>query len=314
MANPPSTPPSNREPVHVLANLIELIRSQTEMELTCDSGPIGSTLFSELTCAPELVAHNSPVCRAAKSTPQGELACTRCKLVAQQLARKRKEPWIAACSAGVFEMVWPVWNEDHLVGTLHFGSVFTPDARKASVQRALNRAQRTGVAPSVMRRATDSMPVVTRDKLQAAARYLPSVTRLIQLVLAAHHWMPSQFTSEQGQEVRIRRNSPLVDRACKYVQANYHQSLSSHVVAGALGYNTRYFVRKFAHDAGVPFLRFLALHRMAVARHLLRNTNLSIGDVSEKVGFLDSNYFTATFTRLNKISPTEFRASVQHGA
>lgn len=310
---PAANPTSDQKPAQLLASLIELIRIQTGMDLTFDATPIGQELVPELHVPPHMVAHGSAVCKLAKTTPTGEIACVRCKFVAQKLARKKRRAWVGVCSAGVTEMVWPVWHKQHLIGTTHFRSVLAKDARKSSTVRALDRSRRTGIPISQMRRALDAMPVVSRDKLLKAARFLPNVERLIQLVLAAHHWMPSPFADGERGSVRIRRNTSLVNRAFKHVQANYHQPLSSDTVARSLGYGTRYFVRRFAGDAGIPFLRFLALYRMAVARHLLRNTNLSIGDVNERVGFQDSNYFTATFTRLNKISPTAFRDSIRAG-
>jgi AraC-like DNA-binding protein len=45
------------------------------------------------------------------------------------------------------------------------------------------------------------------------------------------------------------------------------------------------------------------------AKYLLHNTNLSVKEISAKIGFEDPNYFTTFFTKLEKISPAVYRSS-----
>jgi AraC-like DNA-binding protein len=45
-----------------------------------------------------------------------------------------------------------------------------------------------------------------------------------------------------------------------------------------------------------------------IARRLLRDTDLSVGDIATKTGFATTKYFSAAFKDAFGMSPNEFRA------
>ena len=44
-------------------------------------------------------------------------------------------------------------------------------------------------------------------------------------------------------------------------------------------------------------------------KYLLHSTNLSIKEIANQVGFTDPNYFTSFFSKLENISPGNYRSS-----
>ena len=47
--------------------------------------------------------------------------------------------------------------------------------------------------------------------------------------------------------------------------------------------------------------------RISEAKKLLKNTGLSIKEISERTGFFDSNYFSNSFKKETGVSPKEYR-------
>jgi two-component system response regulator YesN len=46
---------------------------------------------------------------------------------------------------------------------------------------------------------------------------------------------------------------------------------------------------------------------MEAAKEMLRDTDLNVSEICEKVGYSDSKYFTKTFTREAGLKPNQYR-------
>ena len=51
--------------------------------------------------------------------------------------------------------------------------------------------------------------------------------------------------------------------------------------------------------------------RLDQGRDLLKNTNLSIVEIAQQVGYTDADYFSRLFKRYYQLTPSEFRRSVR---
>jgi len=69
--------------------------------------------------------------------------------------------------------------------------------------------------------------------------------------------------------------------------------------------------RRFKAATGKTPLRYLQEIRIANARELLKNSNLSVLEVAQRVGYRDSAHFSALFRELTQMTPSAFRKSVR---
>lgn len=51
---------------------------------------------------------------------------------------------------------------------------------------------------------------------------------------------------------------------------------------------------------------------MEKAKELMRTTNDSIAEISEKVGYASANTFTRSFKKIEQITPSQYRESCQN--
>ncbi len=98
----------------------------------------------------------------------------------------------------------------------------------------------------------------------------------------------------------LRRARDLVDRCSD-------QPLDLDSLASIAGYSKHHFVRAFARTYGETPVRYLTRRRIARAQDFLRNANLSVTEISSLVGYQSLGSFTARFTALVGVSPTEYR-------
>lgn len=82
-------------------------------------------------------------------------------------------------------------------------------------------------------------------------------------------------------------------------------------VARQFGMSLRNFNRRFLIATGKTPLRYLQGLRVEEGRDLLGNSNLSIAEVSEKVGYQDSSHFSRLFRDIFTITPQDYRKSMR---
>jgi two-component system, response regulator YesN len=68
-----------------------------------------------------------------------------------------------------------------------------------------------------------------------------------------------------------------------------------------------YFSNLFKKEKGVSYVEYLTGVRIEKAKKLLCEKDLKIHEVSNMVGYEDSNYFSRVFKKIVGISPVEYK-------
>ncbi len=92
-----------------------------------------------------------------------------------------------------------------------------------------------------------------------------------------------------------------------YIQKHYCEPLSLEIVSKELGFNATYFSGLFKKETGLTFLEYLTEVRMEAAKEFLRDTDWTIVDICEKVGYKDPKYFSKSFRKFTGLKPNEYR-------
>lgn len=101
--------------------------------------------------------------------------------------------------------------------------------------------------------------------------------------------------------------NPLVAKAFAIIRSRFHQDLKLEDVAKELYVSPVYLSRLFKQEVGVNFRSSLIQVRLETAAVLLLNSNVSIGEVAQKVGYNDGNYFSHSFRVRYGVSPREYQ-------
>lgn len=81
--------------------------------------------------------------------------------------------------------------------------------------------------------------------------------------------------------------------------------------AEIFGMSGRNFSRRFRLATGTTPLQYLQDQRVQEAKDLLKQSNLSISEVSFRVGYIDVSYFIKQFKFRSGVSPTQWRNTVR---
>ena len=99
----------------------------------------------------------------------------------------------------------------------------------------------------------------------------------------------------------------LVEQAKVYIKERYMKDISLDEVSREIKISPYYFSKLFKKKTGQNFIEYLTEIRIGKAKELLRNTDMSMKEVSMQVGYGDPNYFSRIFKKNVGISPTEYK-------
>lgn len=107
---------------------------------------------------------------------------------------------------------------------------------------------------------------------------------------------------EQTKPIRLAR---------QYMQRYFKETLTLEIVSGQVGLNPTYFSNLFKIETGQNFSEYLIEIRILNAKDLLTDTDISIADVADSVGYGDVKYFSKLFKKVTGLSPAEYRKLYQ---
>lgn len=99
-------------------------------------------------------------------------------------------------------------------------------------------------------------------------------------------------------------------QAKNYIREHYAEPLTLSHIAKIVSVNPAYLSSRFAKHCGQNFLEYLTHYRVEKARELLKNTNLQIQEIAERVGYGDVAYFNRIFRRETGRTPGAYRKEV----
>lgn len=153
----------------------------------------------------------------------------------------------------------------------------------------------------------DSIWTCLRNILQESQNDLPGneticqaymeilVTRLMRSTNLALNDDP--LPSSNNQCVTVRR----------YIDAHFKESLTLDLLAGVAHVNKYYLAHSFKEEFGVSPISYQLNRRVEESCYLLRQTDLSLSQISRILGFSSPSYFSQIFRKTKQMSPSEFR-------
>ena len=112
----------------------------------------------------------------------------------------------------------------------------------------------------------------------------------------------------QLQDTKDHKKEKLVDKVIAYIKLNYDNSaLSPESLADYVKISPNYLRSIFKEIQNQSLSNYINEYRFEKAKHLLESTHLSVNDICEKIGFVNTNYFYTSFKKYHGVSPTEWR-------
>ena len=111
-----------------------------------------------------------------------------------------------------------------------------------------------------------------------------------------------------GSELLSTNTGAIVKKAQAYICTHATLQLSRWQIAEDVHVSEDYLTRVFKKELGLSPWDYLNRYRIWLACSLLKNTGMSVNDVSVATGFLDQAYFCRVFKKIRGFSPSRMRS------
>jgi Response regulator containing CheY-like receiver domain and AraC-type DNA-binding domain len=106
---------------------------------------------------------------------------------------------------------------------------------------------------------------------------------------------------------RSERPQSYAEQARSIMLSQYAEDISLQSVADQINVNSSYLSRIFKQETGENFVNFLTRIRMERAQSLLKDKNIRIYEVANRVGYPNTTYFSKLFKKTTGQSPEDYR-------
>lgn len=110
-----------------------------------------------------------------------------------------------------------------------------------------------------------------------------------------------------------KNNEEIIDEMKIYMREHLAENINLSVIAERVYLNPYYLSQLFKDKTGETYIQYLTQLRMNRAKELLEKTNLKIYEISEKVGYGDSSYFSRVFEKEVGCKPKDYRIQRKEG-
>ena len=80
------------------------------------------------------------------------------------------------------------------------------------------------------------------------------------------------------------------------------------MLAEIAGLSEARFKINFRKQVGIPPREYVLRRKIETAKHILKNSDMTITELAHKMSFSSSQYFSTVFKRFTLMSPKEFRS------
>ena len=120
-------------------------------------------------------------------------------------------------------------------------------------------------------------------------------------------WIVRVLDSVSDNISKQRRESGLLTKVLRFVEAHYTDDLTVDRIAREVGLSPSRLIHRIRSEHGLTVGDCVAKTRMEKAQALLKNTDMPIGKIAYEVGYNDQSYFTKVFKKRVNCTPRAFR-------
>jgi len=271
---------------------IEIVEIKKIMDLLSSLFSIRTAFFYSITDEYSIkeIAGNmgdyQPFCNIVQEELKDK--CISCDRDHFKLAEKRKSPLLYRCYNGLYEMILPLYIEDHIIGYLHFGQVRSEDGfEKIRKDYALSDHSKA----DMLKKEYEQMQIFTRKKLTLISDLF---IRISEIILKNHL-------------VEIQRTKPEYYLK-KYISEHFSTTVTINQAAAYIGKSPSYITHQFKKHFNCTFHQYVMQIRIEKARELLKSR--TIVETAEACGFKNRYHFSKVFKKHVGLPPKQFKKKV----
>lgn len=233
--------------------------------------------------------HSNGYCLFLKSNPELWKNCISRQYKVYEKAQGGS--FFGRCPAGVYEFVYPICFCEKIYGFISVSGY----RKNENISPVLNRlCEKYDFNPKELEK------IYFRELTEE----LPSKNILDSLIHPLCHLFELLYTRNPAKGAG---GNDLYNRIKNYLHLHHTEKISIDDICRQFYCSRSSVSHIFKRTNGMSVTEYITMLRLEDARHLLKNTSLSISAISANLGFSDSGYFSNVFKKHFGVSPQKFR-------
>ena len=277
-------------------------------------------------------------CSVIRENPVSRKRCYRCDALAGLEAVRLGRPYIYLCHCGIVDVAVPVTVGDRYLGAVMFGQVRIPNNdTDAKVERLVSEISSFQAESETARQDLlemyERLPEMEYKRIVAIADTLNAIVNYIvdRAVNSENEAMTYKFLLQNSNiqnaaafpeiqelkapelewgDVPVERELPKsspVYPAVAYVHNHRQEMVTMNDMARLCHLSPSYFSRLFRREMGENFINYVNRIKAQWAKERLRNSNDSVVQIAQELGYMDSSYFISVFKKFEGTTPLVYR-------
>lgn len=279
-----------------------------------------------------------PFCQLARQDPVLSKLCEKCDARGGLEAVRTGQPFIYRCHFDIIDMAIPIMVDNHYVGAIMAGEVRLKEQQE-QLEQVLT-ADRQLLDSFIDQHQADyqQYPLMDLQDLENAAQMLEKLSEYIvteaikkdylvkayqkslnivrvqpvdepteSLELVQKDLHQSLLTQRLDDQQVYRAKNKLLQPAIDAIFANKENHLKLETLAQLTNLSTSYLSRLLKEEFGQPFSQMYARLKIYWAKQLLIDTDQTIAEISDALGYVEPSYFVRTFKKIEGTTPLKYR-------
>lgn len=247
-------------------------------------------LLADFTPADPTRPHNCRYCDLVQSSTGGKEACRCSDTALLEACKATGNVQMQPCHAGLLDVAIPIVYDGSIIGYIIFGRM-KPGTDFAPLKAYLAGL---GLNTEEAEAAFGEIPFFDEAKVQSVSNI---ATLLVKYILLENLLQP---------------NRGGIERAEAYIRQHLAEPLSIQDIARGTGISKSVLYKNFHRHFGLTLGAFINACRVEASLPLLRDTTLSMEDISHQVGFSSASRYSKVFKQHRGISPLQYRKANNH--
>ena len=225
-------------------------------------------------------------CKAIQNTKKGKATCRESDMMLLKKCRETKQAQTHICPAGLVDVAIPILYDEEVIGYIMFGQM-KPETPFAKTEKYISSL---GIDTVKMKEYHQSIPSFDAHKIQSISN---TASMFIKYILLENLLKPS--------------HDQRMEKVMAYIDKHLENSLSIQEITKNVNLSKSALYRMFHAHFNCTVSEYVNQRRIEKSVHYLSETDLSMDEISGKVGFSSVSYFTRIFKKLKGTTPLQYK-------
>lgn len=225
-------------------------------------------------------------CKCIQKTSKGNKMCFQSDNCLLQKSKISKKTEMHICHAGLVDISVPIVYDDKIIGYLILGQM----KKETDFSVLKEHIEKLGLDTDLMSEYYKEIPVFDIEKITSVSN--------IASILVKHILLENILKPKYDEKIQ---------NAINYIDENLSSELTIQVISKKINVSKSVLYKRFHEYFDLTLSEYINLKRVEKSVEYLEKTNLSIEDISQKVGFSSISYFGKIFKRIKGTSPLKYK-------